>query len=175
MQLRPATLADTPRLQTLISESARGLSSAFYTNAQIEACVKDVFGVDTQLIQDGTYYVIEADGELIAAGGWSARRTLYGGDQFKAGPDPRLNPETEPARIRAFFVDPRYARQGLARRIYEQCSHAASAAGFREFELMATLPGVPLYEAIGFSAVERERIVLSGAVEVEFVRMKRLI
>src|SRR5688500_3668665 len=125
MLLRPAARIDIPRLQSLISESARGLSSEFYSNEQIEACVEQVFGVDTHLMLDGTYYVIETDAELVAAGGWSTRRTLYGGDQMKTGPDPGLDPKTEPARIRAFFVHPRFARRGLARRLYQQCSDAA--------------------------------------------------
>lgn len=175
MLLRPAAIVDIPELRSLISESARGLSGAFYSNEQIEACIQQVFGVDTQLIIDRTYYVIEADGQLVAAGGWSARRTLYGGDQMKTGPDPRLDPGAEPARIRAFFVHPRFARRGLARRLYKQCSDAARAAGFREFELMATLPGEALYRMLGFAAVERTLVALRGGVEVPFVRMRRVI
>ena len=175
IQIRPATLVDVPKLRALISESARGLSAGFYSDEQIEACIAHVFGVDTQLILDGTYYVIETHAELAAAGGWSARRTLYGGDQMKTGPDPRLDPETEPARIRAFFVHPRFARRGLARRLYKLCSVGAWAAGFREFELMATLPGEPVYQALGFAAVERTLVSLNGKIQVPFVRMRRLI
>jgi len=175
MLLRPAALVDIPRLQSLISESARGLSGAFYSNEQIEACIEHVFGVDTQLILDGTYYVVETDAELVAAGGWSARKTLYGGDQMKTGSDAPLNPQTEPARIRAFFVHPGFARRGLARRLYQTCSDAAWARGFREFELMATLPGEPVYGALGFAAVERRLVGLGGGIDVPFVRMRRLI
>src|SRR4051794_24248295 len=115
--LRRATMADIPALRTLIDVSVRHLSLGFYSHAQIESTLQFVFGPDTNLIADGTYYVIESDG-LVAAGGWGRRRTLYGGDQTKTGADPLLDPAIEPARIRAFFVHPAYARQGLARRLY---------------------------------------------------------
>ena len=114
-----------------------------------------VFGVDTQLISDGTYFVIDGADGPAAAGGWSARRTLYGGDQTKSGSDPRLDPATEPARIRrAFSVHPHFARQGLGRRLFAACAEAAWNAGFRTFELMATRPGEPLYNALGFTVIE---------------------
>jgi len=166
-------MRDVPVLRTLIAASARGLSVGFYTPEQIEAAVTHVFGVDTQLITDGTYYVIDAPQGLAAAGGWSARRTLYGGDQMKGAEDPRLDPATEPARIRAFFVHPCWARRGLARRLYAACARAAWAAGFRGFELMATRPGEPLYAALGFAIVERVTIRLPGGIEVPFARMRR--
>ena len=175
MDLRPATLSDIPALQTLIDASARALSAGYYTDAQIEAAATHVFGVDSQLIRDGTYYVIEAVGQPIAAGGWSARRTLYGGDQMKDGEDPRLDPATEAARIRAFFVHPAWTRRGLARRSYDTCSDAAWRAGFRRFELMSTRPGEPLYLALGFVAVEPVVRRLPGDVDVEFTRMSRAI
>ena len=173
MHLRVATSADVPALRALIEASARGLSAGFYTPAQVEAALAHVFGVDTQLIADGTYFVVEAPGGPAAAGGWSARRTLYGGDQMKGGSDPRLDPAAEPARIRAFFVHPRWARRGLARRLYADCARAAWDAGFRELELMATRPGEPLYTALGFAVVERVTVALPGAVEVPFARMRR--
>ena len=175
MQLRVATPTDIPALRTLIEASARGLSTGFYTPAQVEAAVVHVFGVDTQLVTDGTYFLVEAAEGPVAAGGWSARRTLYGGDQTKDGSDPRLDPATEPARIRAFFVHPSWARRGLARRLYAACVRAAWDAGFREFELMATRPGEPLYDALGFSLVERVTVALPGGVEVPFARMRRAI
>jgi GNAT superfamily N-acetyltransferase len=168
-------MADLPVLQTLIATSVRSLSTGFYTPAQIEAAITEVFGVDTQLIADRTYYVIIDCGEPVAAGGWSARRTLYGGDQMKGAEDPRLDPSTEPARIRAFFVHPARARRGLAKRLYEECARAAYATGFRRFELMATLPGEPLYAALGFSAVERIAVPLAAGVELPLVRMARRI
>lgn len=173
MRLRLATPADVPALEALIAESARGLSAGFYTAAEVEAAVAHVFGVDTQLIADGTYFVVDTDAGPAAAGGWSARRTLYGGDQMKAGADPRVDPASEPARIRAFFVHPRWARQGLGRRLYAACARAAWDAGFRAFELMATRPGEPLYAALGFVVVERVSTDLPGGVPVPFARMRR--
>ena len=174
-RVRVATPADVPPLRALIEASVRGLSAGFYTPAQIEAAVAHVFGVDTQLIADGSYFLIESPDGLAAAGGWSARRTLYGGDQMKARDDPRLDPAIEPARIRAFFVHPAWARRGLARRLYAACARAAWDAGFRELALMATMPGLPLYAALGFEVVEHVTIALPGPVEVPFARMRRAI
>ena len=175
MIVRVATIADIPALHVLITQSVRELSAGFYTPAQIEGALVAVFGVDTQLITDGTYYVIDAPNGFAAAGGWSFRRTLYGGDQMKGAADPPLDAGTEPARIRAFFVHPDWARRGLARERYAQCSDAARAAGFRSLELMATLPGEPLYSALGFSALERTTVPLGGGVELPLVRMSRRI
>jgi GNAT superfamily N-acetyltransferase len=128
----------------------------YYTGPQIESALRYVFGPDTQLIADHTYYVIEsADGELIAAGGWSRRRTLYGGDQMKGAEDPLLEPGVEAARIRAFFVHPAWARRGLGRQLFERCAGDAARAGFRKLELMATRPGEPLYRALGFTPLEQ--------------------
>jgi len=178
MDLRMATMEDVPGLNALIANSARELSAGFYTPQQIEALLTHVFGVDTQLISDGTYFIVEDDEAAegpVAAGGWSARRTLYGGDQAKEGEDTRLDPSVEPARIRAFFVHPRWARRGLGRRLYNECERAALAAGFSAFELMATLPGEPLYAALGFNALERLTVRLGGDVDVPLVKMRRRI
>lgn len=175
MDLRIATMEDVPPLNALIASSARALSEGFYSSPQIEALLTHVFGVDTQLIADGTYYLISADGEPtpVAAGGWSARRTLYGGDQAKAGEDSRLDPLTDAARIRAFFVHPRFARRGLGRQLYVECEGAARAAGFRRFELMATMPGEPLYAALGFTVTERVDAQLPGGVVVPLAKMEK--
>ena len=173
MTVRIATMADVPALQELIEVSVRALSVGFYTPAQIDAAMEHVFGVDTQLIADGTYYVIPGSAGPVATGGWSARRTLYGGDQMKAGDDPMLDPAIDAARIRAFFVHPDWARRGLATQIYTACERAAHAAGFRRLELMATLPGEPLYRALGFRPVERVIATLADGVEVPFLRMMR--
>jgi GNAT superfamily N-acetyltransferase len=172
---RVATLTDVPALRALIALSARGLSGGFYTPEQVEAAVEHVFGVDTQLIVDGTYFVIDSPDGPAAAGGWSARRTLFGGDQMKGAEDPRLDPASEAARIRAFFVHPRWARRGLAKRLYSECARAAWAAGFRSFELMATSPGEPFYAMLGFSVVERVQTRLPGDIDVPFARMRRAI
>lgn len=175
LRLRPATPADVPALRRLIEDSVRGLSVGFYTDRQIESALRHVFGVDSQLIADGTYFLIEGEGgEIAAAGGWSRRATLYGGDQHKtSSSDPLLDPATDAARIRAFFVHPRYARRGLARRLFDACQDAARHAGFRTFELGATLPGVPLYEALGFTALERVDALMPDGVVLPVVRMSR--
>jgi GNAT superfamily N-acetyltransferase len=172
-QLRIAVAADIPELERLIERSGIALSAGFYTEAQAAAVTRHVFGVDTQLIDDGSYYLIEQDGVTVACGGWSARRTLFGADRTKTGPDPRLDPATEPARIRAFFVDPALARRGLGRRLIEHCTAAAVAAGFRSLELAATMPGVPLYLASGFAIVDEFTITLPGEVIVPLARMRR--
>lgn len=173
MNLRVATTDDVPALNELIAASVQGLSAGFYTQAQVDAALANVFGVDTQLIADGTYYVMDGPSGPAAAGGWSGRRTLFGGDQMKGAADPLLDPATEPARIRAFFVHPDWSRRGLASSLYAECERAARAADFRRFELMATLPGEPLYLALGFSVVERVVLTLAGGADVPFARMAR--
>ncbi len=174
LPLRLATRADLPRLHTLIEASVRALSTGYYTAAQIESALRYVFGPDTQLIEDGTYFVIENEaGALVAAGGWSRRRTLYGGDQMKAAADPLLDPETAAARIRAFFVHPHWSRRGLARQLFERCAEDAMRAGFRSLELAATLPGEPLYRALGFAPITRTESPLPDGEVLPLVHMAR--
>jgi len=170
---RLAELDDVARLNELIHASARELSRDYYSAEQIDAAIRFVFGVDTRLIQDRTYYAVEAGGSPIACGGWSRRGALYGGDQRRMSEAPLLDPARDPARIRAFFVSPAWARRGLGRRLLDVCRDAAASEGYRELELMATLPGVPLYEACGFAAVERVVDRLPNGVELPFVRMRR--
>ena len=171
-ELRPATHADIPELQALIAESGRALSEGFYSPEQAEAITRQVFGVDTQLIDDGTYFAIGEPGAIAACGGWSRRRTLFGGDQAKSGPDPLLDPATEPARIRAFFVAPAMARRGLGRQLMAACVSAARDAGFSRLELVSTMPGEPLYLASGFRVTERFDLHLPGDVHVPVSRME---
>jgi len=173
LALRHAAMKDVPRLETLIEQSVRALSAGHYTAEQIESALTFVFGVDTQLIADRTYYVIEGPSGFVACGGWSKRRTLFGGDQHKSKRDPLLDPRTSPARIRAFFVHPSWARRGLARRLYVACRNAAEAAGFTSFELGATLPGVPLYTRLGFEPIERIDVDMPNGVRLPIVRMRR--
>jgi GNAT superfamily N-acetyltransferase len=173
--LRVATLGDVFELGRLIEASVRGLSVSYYSASQVASALKHIFGPDTALIGDRTYYVLDTAKELIAAGGWSKRRTLYGGDQMKTAEDPLLNPAVEPARIRAFFVHPGWARQGLGRRLFERCLEDAEAAGFSQLELMATLPGEPLYRALGFTELQRLTVSLPDHVELPVVRMGRAI
>lgn len=173
VHVRVAAADDLPAIRELIPLSVRGLSGGYYSAEQIESAIQHVFGPDTQLIADGTYFVAERGGVLAGCGGWSRRRTLYGGDQAKAAEDPLLDPAAEPARIRAFFVHPEHARRGVASAIYEACVSAARAAGFRSLELMATLPGEPLYRAFGFHPVEPVESTLPDGVRIRFVRMAR--
>jgi GNAT superfamily N-acetyltransferase len=153
----------------------RQLGSAWYTPEQIASALRHMFGVDTQLIDDGTYYVAEDAARLVAAGGWSGRRTLFGGDQWKHGADAPLDPATEAARIRAFFVDPGSTRRGLASLLFDRCLADARGAGFQRLELMATLPGEPLYRALGFTPGERIELALPDGVQLPLVRMSRAI
>jgi GNAT superfamily N-acetyltransferase len=173
LRVRVAREEDLPAIRALIPDSVRGLGPGYYTPRQIESSIRYVFGPDTQLIADGTYFVAVAGDANVGCGGWSARRTLYGGDQAKDADDPRLDPATEAARIRAFFVHPDHARRGIASAIYRACVDAAAAAGFRSLELMATLPGEPLYRTFGFVPVERVESTLPDGVVIGFVRMSR--
>src|SRR5215212_7250715 len=132
--IRKATPADCERISELIAASARGLSRADYSDAQIEAAIATVFGVDSDLIQDGTYFVAESSGELVGCGGWSRRKTLFGGDQFSTRDASYLNPGSEPAKIRAFFVHPGHARQGIAQAILARCESEAAEYGFDAVE-----------------------------------------
>ena len=170
---RLAAPNDVQDIRALIARSVRALSVGFYTPAEYEAALVHVFGVDTQLIADATYYVIDSPDGLAAAGGWSKRRTLYGGDQMKETEDPLLDPAVDAARIRAFFVDPAWARRGLGTTLYRACAEAARAAGFRTLELMATAPGEPLYERLGFVVQERTALSLPGDVSLKLARMSR--
>ena len=173
--LRLATLDDIPALTRLITESARELSRGFYTEAEAESAIKYVFGVDTGLVHDGTYYVATLDGVLAGCGGWSKRNTLYGGDQRPVGSAAFLDPKTDAARIRAFFVAPSAARKGLGRALLEVCTEAARNAGFHSLTLMATLPGVPFYSALGFHGEEDVVDALPDGTMLKFVRMSKLI
>lgn len=160
--IRLATPADIPALNLLIAESADKLGAGFYTPAQTAALSREVFGVDSQLIEDGTYFVIDDAGLPVACGGWSGRVTKFGGDKMKTAPDPLLDPATDAAKIRAFFVAPSMARRGYGSALMRYCTEAAAAAGFRRMELVATMPGVPLYLAHGFAVAERFDLMLTG-------------
>lgn len=173
VRVRAAQRSDIPAIERLIERSVRELSVAYYDGTQIESALAFMFGVDSQLVDDATYFVVEGHDSLAAAGGWSRRRTLFGGDQWKHGADLLLDPASEPARIRAFFVDPSWARRGLARSLFDTCLRGARAEGFRRLELMATLPGEPLYRALGFSADERIELALPDGVRMPLVRMSR--
>ncbi len=173
LRIRAAVPEDAEVLAVLIRDSALRLGRADYSPEQLASALSHLFGVDSRLIEDGTYYVIEAGGQPVACGGWSRRRTLFGGDQYSGRSDDRLDPRTEAARIRAFFVHPAWARRGLARLLLEHCERAARAGGFRRLELMATLTGIPLYEHEGFRIVERQELELPDGVRFPLARMTR--
>lgn len=175
IDVRVATRADIPALSALIADSARQLSRGFYTEAEAESAIRFVFGVDTSLVDDGTYFVATLGGSFAGCGGWSRRNTLYGGDQRPMGAASLLKPGTDAARIRAFFVAPSAARRGVGRALLEACTVAARAARFTSLTLMATLPGVPFYAALGFTEDEPVVDILPDGTPLRFVRMSKVI
>lgn len=175
--LRPARLDDVSALEALIPLSVHTLQADAYSPAQRTAALGPVFGVDRQLIRDGTYYLCETpSGEIVACGGWSLRQAHFGGDVGRstaAGEAPALDPMRDAARIRAFFVHPAWTRRGLGRMVLNACESAAAAAGFTEAELVATLAGEPLYAASGYTVLERYEIPLENGLTLPVVKMKR--
>ena len=172
-RLRRATFADLPFLGPLIAASARELSKSDYTPAQIEGALRGAFGTDTQLIRDGSYFVIEADGRLAGCGGWSRRRTLFGSDARVDRDATELDPATDAAKIRAFFIHPDFARRGLGTLLLDRCEQAAIAHGFKRFELMATLPGVRLYAARGYQPGQRIEWPVGDGLSIPFIPMTK--
>lgn len=170
-RLRPAQTIDIPDLRNLIDQAVRHLGGRDYDAEQVESSLKYIFGVDTQLIADGTYYVVTINNQLVGAGGWSKRKTLYGGDQAKAETDDLLDPTQDPAKIRAFYVHPDWARRGIGRQLMQMCETAAKRAGFTRLELMATLTGEPLYAASGFQVIEPDEIEMPDGVKLPVVKM----
>jgi GNAT superfamily N-acetyltransferase len=173
LTLRLAVEADIPLLAELISGSVRGLQAMDYTPAQLEGALRSVYGVDTQLIYDGTYFVAEADGTVVACGGWSKRRTLFGADHCAGREDSLLDPACDAAKIRAFFVHPAWVRRGIGTSVLEACEEAARSQGFSRFEMGATLTGVALYEARGYREVGRIDVPLVGGEVLPIVRMSK--
>jgi len=174
IQLRVATTDDIPAIRELIPASVRALSDG-YTSAQIESALKYIFGVDTQLIEDGTYIVAESNGQMVGAGGWSKRQTLYGGDQSKGEADPLLDPSRDAARIRAFYTHPDYARRGIGRSIMQACEDGARQAGFKKMELGSTVAGEPLYTIIGFKVTRRIDIAMPDGTSVPAAMMEKVL
>ncbi|HUI59094.1 MAG TPA: GNAT family N-acetyltransferase [Steroidobacteraceae bacterium] len=172
-RIRQARLEDRPALQELIAESARALSAGDYRPEQVEAALRGTFGVDSQLIRDGTYLLAQAGAAIAGCGGWSYRRTLFGGDSGAGRDASELDPRRDPAKIRAFFVHPAHARRGIASLLLEHCEQAARARGFRRIELMATLPGVRLYAARGYQGEAQVSYEIAPGVAIEFVPMSK--
>jgi GNAT superfamily N-acetyltransferase len=171
--LRAATAADSAEIQELIARSIRALGARDYSSDQIEAALQGAFGLDSQLVADGTFFVVESAGQLIGCGGWSYRRTLFGGDARADRDAGTLDPAKDAAKIRAFFVDPAAARRGIGTALLEHCEAEARRQGFRRVEMMATLPGVRLYEARGYVPGARVHHPLAPGVSIEFVPMSK--
>ncbi len=169
--LRLAREDDIPAIEKLIPLSVRSLQASYYSSAQMEAALGPVFGVDRQLILDGTYFAADLEGKIVGCGGWSKRRSLFGGSAGRKGDEGRLDPMRDPARIRAFFVHPDFARRGIGRAILAACETAIVAAGFQTAELVATLAGEPLYAASDYLVVERYEINMNGGLGLPVVRM----
>lgn len=171
--VRKARLEEIQILEELIARSVMALQGQDYTIEQREGALGTVFGVDRQLIHDGIYYAVEAGAEIIACGGWSRRKTLFGSDAIAGKNDSELNPEQDAARIRAFFVDPSWARRGVGSRILEVCEADARACGFQRFELVATLTGEPFYRIKGFEVMGRYTTPLPNGLDLPEVRMAK--
>ncbi|MGH9740777.1 MAG: GNAT family N-acetyltransferase [Candidatus Acidiferrum sp.] len=193
MRIRKAGAEDVGALRGLIAASVRDLQAADYTPEQREAALETVFGVDSQLIADGTYFVAEArvgdapkDAEkileiknpgsewvLAGCGGWSKRKTLFGGDHWTGREDALLDPQRDAAKIRAFFIHPSWARRGIGSRILEACEIAASSAGFASYEMGATLTGAKLFRKKGYVAVEKIEVPLKNGLSLAVIRMEK--
>lgn len=171
--LRLAHASDVAAIDALIRSSAHGLQREHYSSKQIEAALGPVFGVDRQLISDGTYFVITVGNEVIACGGWSRRRSQYGGDASRSEPDALLDPAKDAARIRAFFVHPDNARRGHGSAILQACKEAIRAAGFQHAEMVATLSGERLYRKFGYQVAERFEIPMRDGLTLPVVRMTK--
>ncbi len=177
-RLRTAVHGDIPALHELIAASVRGLMTWAYSSTQLEAALGTWLGVDSQLVADGTYFVVEADVDgravMVGCGGWSKRKTPYGSDHRPGREDALLDPNVDAAKIRAMFVHPEWGRKGIGSLIMDECERAASAAGFTRFEMGATLSGVPLYEKYGYAAKERVELPLSNGETLPIVRMEKV-
>lgn len=176
--LREATATDIPALHTLIEQSVRGLQKDDYSPAQIEGAIGHTLGLDTQLIEDRTYFVaepIEQAGLIVGCGGWSNRKTLFGSDHGPNRENAFLDPKTDAAKIRAIFVHPQWARQGLGSLILEHCEDAAQQAGFSTLEMGSTLTGVPLYTLKGYVTREKVAVPLPNGEALPIVYMVKVL
>jgi GNAT superfamily N-acetyltransferase len=169
---RLATMADLSELKVLMTLAIRQLVGAYLDPARVEASF-EIMGVDSQLIADGTYFVIECQHQIVGCGGWSRRATLFGGDHAVNRDASLLDPKTDPARIRAMYTHPEYVRRGIGRLILSLCEAAAAREGFHALELAATVAGEPLYAAYGFSVIERIEVPTSKGVAIPGARMRK--
>jgi GNAT superfamily N-acetyltransferase len=177
VNIRLAETRDIPALQALIVVSVRTLQASDYSPAQLELALQTVYGIDTQLISDGTYFAAEAQANanplIVGCGGWSKRKTLYGGDRWTQREDSLLNPVCDAAKIRAFFIHPDWARRGIGGMILEHCESAAKAAGFLTLEMGATLTGIPFYRAKGYVELEKVEVPLGAGLSLPIIRMSK--
>lgn len=175
--IRAAVSQDAPAIEQLIDQSVRELQKEDYSAEQIEGALDTVFGVDTQLIADGTYFVVEVAVSgartMAGCGGWSKRKTLFGGNRQAGREDDLLDPATDAAKIRAFFVHPDWARRGIGSLILTACENAAAQAGFRRFELGATVTGERLYRQKGYAEIERLDVPLANGARLPIIRMSK--
>jgi GNAT superfamily N-acetyltransferase len=167
---RPAGTSDMPALTELMNAAIRDLLPQFLSPDQVQASFA-VMGLDTVLIEDGTYFVVEIDGRLAGCGGWSRRATLFGGNHTKGRDARLLDPATEAARVRAMYTSPAFTRRGVGRKVLELCEAAARAEGFSQVELAATMGGQPLYEACGYQSIEAMLVTTPNGVQVPLLRM----
>jgi GNAT superfamily N-acetyltransferase len=173
-RLRKAALDDQSALAALIARSARELSVGDYEPEVVEGALRGAFGVVTQLIRDGTYFVVESGaGAIVGCGGWSYRRTLFGSDSGPGRDASELDPSVDAAKIRAFFIDPAHARRGLGTLLLNHCESEAAARGFTRLEMMATLPGQKLYAARGYAPIGHVTHELAPGLSIEFVPMRK--
>ncbi|MBL4574508.1 MAG: GNAT family N-acetyltransferase [Opitutaceae bacterium] len=172
-QIRTARISDKDSIESLIRESVQKLGASDYSSEQIEGALKTAWGLDTQLITDRTYFVVELNQLIVGCGGWSFRDTLFGNDRKENRRSNRIDPKTGAAKIRAFFVSPSFSRRGIASMILKKCEDEATREGFRKLELMATLPGKRRYEKHGYIAVESIHYSLGEHLSIEFIPMKK--
>jgi GNAT superfamily N-acetyltransferase len=181
-KIRPAVAAEIPVLRELIDASVRRLQAQDYSPVQIESALRTVFGVDSQLVADGTYLVVQtvpsqessSGPVIVACGGWSKRKTLYGGDRWRERQDGLLDPKTDAAKIRAFFIHPDWARRGIGTLLLDACESAAAAAGFTRFEMGATLTGAKLFQQRGYVPVERIEVPLEAGITLPVIHMTKI-
>ncbi|TAL64915.1 MAG: GNAT family N-acetyltransferase [Legionella sp.] len=172
ISIRLAHINEVHILNELIALSAKELSREDYSAQEIDGAIQYVFGVDSELLSDKTYFVIEKNGQIAGCGGWSKRKTLFGGNQYSGREEPQyLDPSKEAAKIRAFFIHPQFARQGLGRLLLQHCEQEASSNGFTKLEMMATLPGVKFYSVENYKAISEEVFMLPNDTPLRFVRM----
>lgn len=172
-QVRLATDADVPELEVLIQKSVQGLQAPYYSEAQRNAAEGGVFGVDRQLIHDGTYFVVVHAGAIIGCGGWSRRKAVFGGDRDRMGESEMIDPKADPARIRAFFVHPSWARRGIGSTLLQTCERAIRQAGFDRITMVATLAGEPLYARFGYIVEERYEVPMRDGLTLPVIRMSK--